>query len=195
MIQARDDAQVATVTPADNAGVKEGIVPLLLARCNSLLVQLSEFQKPSLLDSLVLQRSSKLRLMHFVQTTCKMAQRYLRPPAYPSSGSGGELAHQTAAAGSASNAPVSVDGKLNLSVLSIAQLSALQADAWGLKPGESQLLLSVLRLMELASDDSGLRDAAMQGLAGVLAEALATDPVPFAARWVGSEARGPSSIL
>lgn len=167
---------------ADNAGAKEGIAPLLLARCNSLLVQLSEYEKPTLVDSLVLQHSSKLRLLHFIQTTCKLAQHYLNPLPYPPTRL---LPHQTAGAAAANPSPVGPDGKLNLSALNPAQLAALQADAWGLTPGESQLVLSVLRLMELASDDSSLRDTAMQGLAGVLATALTADSVPFAARCAG----------
>jgi hypothetical protein len=70
---------------AGNAGSKEGIAPLLLARCNALLVQLSEFSSPSLVDSLVLQQSSKLRLLHFVHTSCRLAQQYLRPAPFPPS--------------------------------------------------------------------------------------------------------------
>lgn len=108
-----------------------------------------------------------------------MAQRYLKPLPYLASSSASTLPHQAA---TLNPAPVGPDGKLNLTALNPAQLAALQADAWRLKPGESQLILSVLRLMELASDDSNLRDTAMQGLAGVLAEALAADAVPFAAR-------------
>lgn len=51
-----------------------------------------------------------------------------------------------------------------------------------LRPGEAQLLLSLLRLLELAADDSGLREGAMEGLAGMLGAALAAHPVAFAAR-------------
>jgi hypothetical protein len=40
------------LSPADNVATNEAIVPLLLARCNSLLVQLSEFGKPPILDTL-----------------------------------------------------------------------------------------------------------------------------------------------
>lgn len=74
------------------------------------------------------------------------------------------------------------DGRLNLPALSSAAAAALQAEAAAAKPGEPQLLLSVLRLLELAADDSGLREVAMQGLGGVLGRALAADPVAFAAR-------------
>jgi hypothetical protein len=70
---------------AGNAGSKEGIAPLLLARCNALLVQLSEFNSPSLIDALVLQSSSKLRLLHFVHSSCRLAQQYLQPAPFPSS--------------------------------------------------------------------------------------------------------------
>jgi hypothetical protein len=74
------------------------------------------------------------------------------------------------------------DGRLNYAALSSAAVAALQAEASSSKPGEPQLVLSVLRLLELAADDSGLREGAMQGLAGVLGQALAADPVAFAAR-------------
>jgi hypothetical protein len=76
------------------------------------------------------------------------------------------------------------DGKLNYAALSSAAVAALQAEVSSSKPGEPQLVLSVLRLLELAADDSGLREGAMQGVAGVLGQALAADPVAFAARWV-----------
>jgi hypothetical protein len=68
-----------------NAGSKEGVAPLLLARCNALLVQLSEFSSPSLVDSLVLQQSSKLRLLRVVHTSCRLAQQYLQPARFPPS--------------------------------------------------------------------------------------------------------------
>lgn len=55
-------------------------------------------------------------------------------------------------------------------------------EATSRRPGEAQLLLSLLRLLELAADDSGLRENAMEGLAGVLGAALAAHPVAFAAR-------------
>jgi hypothetical protein len=55
-------------------------------------------------------------------------------------------------------------------------------EATVLRPGEAQLLLSLLRLLELAADDSGLREGAMEGLAGMLGAALAAHPVAFAAR-------------
>lgn len=61
--------------------------------------------------------------------------------------------------------------------------AALVDEATSLRPGEAQLLLSLLRLLELAADDSGLRENAMEGLAGVLGAALAAHPVAFAARW------------
>lgn len=62
--------------------------------------------------------------------------------------------------------------------------AALVAEATSRRPGEPQLLLSLLRLLELAADDSGLRESAMDGLAGVLGSALAAHPTAFAARWV-----------
>jgi hypothetical protein len=74
------------------------------------------------------------------------------------------------------------DGRLNYAALSSAAVAALQAEVANCKPGEPQLVLSVLRLLELAADDSGLREGAMQGLAGVMGQALAADPVAFAAR-------------
>lgn len=70
-------------------------------------------------------------------------------------------------------------GKLSLTR---AAKDALLAEATGLRPGEPQLLLSLLRLLELAADDSGLREATMEGLAGVMGQALASHPVVFAAR-------------
>jgi hypothetical protein len=60
--------------------------------------------------------------------------------------------------------------------------AALIEEATSLRPGETQLLLSLLRLLELAADDSGLREKAMNGVAGVLGAALAAHPVAFAAR-------------
>jgi hypothetical protein len=60
--------------------------------------------------------------------------------------------------------------------------AALVAEATSMRPGEAQLLLSLLRLLELAADDSGLREGAMEGLAGVLGAALAAHPLAFAAR-------------
>jgi inosine/xanthosine triphosphate pyrophosphatase family protein len=44
-----------------------------------------------------------------------------------------------------------------------------------------QNCLAVVRCVVL-DDDSGLREGAMQGLAGVMGQALAADPVAFAAR-------------
>jgi hypothetical protein len=55
-------------------------------------------------------------------------------------------------------------------------------EATGMKPGEPQLLLSLMRLFELAADDSGLREDAMEGLAGVMGQALAAHPIAFAER-------------
>jgi hypothetical protein len=60
--------------------------------------------------------------------------------------------------------------------------AALVAEATSRNPGEAQLLLSLLRLLELAADDSGLRESTMEGLAGVLGAALAAHPIAFAAR-------------
>jgi hypothetical protein len=60
--------------------------------------------------------------------------------------------------------------------------AALVDEATSMRPGEAQLLLSLLRLLELAADDSGLREGAMEALAGVLGAALAAHPVAFAAR-------------
>ena len=72
--------------------------------------------------------------------------------------------------------------------------AALVEEATSLRPGEAQLLLSLLRLLELAADDSGLRESAMEGLAGVLGAALAAHPVAFAARWVLGCARGRRTV-
>jgi hypothetical protein len=58
----------------------------------------------------------------------------------------------------------------------------LVAEATSRNPGESQLLLSLLRLFELTADDSGLRERTMEGLAGALGAALAAHPIAFAAR-------------
>lgn len=58
-------------------------MPLLLARCNSLLVQLSEFGKPPILDTLASTGPGKARLHLFVATACSMAQRYLSPAPFP----------------------------------------------------------------------------------------------------------------
>lgn len=55
-------------------------------------------------------------------------------------------------------------------------------EATSMRPGEPQLLLSLLRLLELAADDSALRGNAMEGVAGVLGAALAAHPLAFAAR-------------
>lgn len=60
--------------------------------------------------------------------------------------------------------------------------AALVMEATSRRPGEAQLLLSLLRLLELAADDSGLREGTMEGLAGVLGAALAAHPTAFAAR-------------
>lgn len=164
--------------PAGNAASKEGIAPLLLARCNALLVQLSEYSSPSLIDSLVLQQSSKQRLLHFINTSCRLAQHYLKPAPFPADY---KKPQQT-------QTPAEIqpllhpDGRLNHAALNPAALAALHAEGSGLKPGESQLILSALRLLELAADDSGLREGAMEALAGVLGQALAAEPVTFAAR-------------
>lgn len=58
-------------------------MPLLLARCNSLLVQLSEFGKPPILDTLASSGPGKARLHLFVATACSMAQRFLSPAPFP----------------------------------------------------------------------------------------------------------------
>jgi hypothetical protein len=68
---------------ADNVAANEAIVPLLLARCNSLLVQLSEFGKPPILDTLASTGPGKARLHLFVATACSMAQRFLSPAPFP----------------------------------------------------------------------------------------------------------------
>lgn len=67
----------------DNVASKEAIVPLLLARCNSLLVQLSEFKTPPLLDTLASTAPGKARLHLYVATACIMARRFLTPAAFP----------------------------------------------------------------------------------------------------------------
>lgn len=69
-------------------------------------------------------------------------------------------------------------------VLTAAAKEALLAEATGLTPGEPQLLLSLLRLFELAADDTGLREEAMEGLAAVMARALSAHMVAFAERCV-----------
>ena len=131
-------------------------MPLLLGRCFSMMVQLSEFQQPAFIDKLVLQPSSRARLQHFVATACRVAQDYLKPLQQPA----GPIDGSNEAAGAA----------------------ALAAEAAQLKPGEAQLLLSVLRLLELASDDSSLREVTMGPVGAVLAAALAAEPLLFRAR-------------
>lgn len=62
-------------------------MPLLLARCNSLLVQLSELgRKPAILDLLASSGPGKARLHLFVATACKLAQRFLSPALFPEDG-------------------------------------------------------------------------------------------------------------
>lgn len=58
-------------------------MPLLLARCNSLLVQLSEFGKPPILDTLASTGPGKARLHLFVATASSLAQRFLSPAPFP----------------------------------------------------------------------------------------------------------------
>lgn len=58
-------------------------MPLLLARCNSLLVQLSEFGKPPILDTLASCGPGKARLHLFVTTACSLAQRFFSPAPFP----------------------------------------------------------------------------------------------------------------
>eukprot|EP00775_Hariotina_reticulata_P004131 gene4132-4378_t len=145
----------------DNAASKEGIVPLLLGRCFSMMVQLSEFQQPALIDTLVLHDSSRARLQHFIATACGVAQHYFKP-----------LPKAAGPVDSSDDAAVA---------------AALAAEAGELKPGEAQLLLSVLRLLELASDDSNLREATMGPVAAVMAAALAAESVSFNARWCGGD--------
>lgn len=58
-------------------------MPLLLARCNSLLVQLSEFGKPPILDTLASCGPGKARLHLFVTTACSLAQRFFIPAPFP----------------------------------------------------------------------------------------------------------------
>jgi hypothetical protein len=71
-------------------------VPLLLARCNSLLVQLSELgSKPPILDTLASSGPGKARLHLFVATACKLAQRYLRPAPFPEDGGDVEAASRS----------------------------------------------------------------------------------------------------
>lgn len=47
----------------DNAGLSEGIAPLLVARSEALLAMLCEHDQPGLLDALVTKKGSKARLL------------------------------------------------------------------------------------------------------------------------------------
>jgi hypothetical protein len=75
-----------TSLAADNVAQNEAIVPLLLARCHSLLVQLASFHKPDILDILASTGPGKARLHKFVATACSLAQRFLRPAPFPEQG-------------------------------------------------------------------------------------------------------------
>lgn len=70
-------------------------MPLLLARCNSLLVQLSELGKPPILDTLASSGPGKARLHLFVATACKLAQRFLSPAPFPEDGGDVEAANRS----------------------------------------------------------------------------------------------------
>jgi hypothetical protein len=72
-----------SLPPTENAASREAIVPLLVARCNSLLVQLSEFRTPTVLDTLCASAPGKARMHYYIATACRLAQRTLSPVPFP----------------------------------------------------------------------------------------------------------------
>lgn len=70
-------------------------MPLLLARCHSLLVQLASYHKPDILDILASTGPGKARLHKFVATACSLAQRFLRPAPFPEQGEEEAVANTT----------------------------------------------------------------------------------------------------
>jgi hypothetical protein len=95
---------------ADNAASKEAIVPLLMARCNLLLVQLSEFRDPPIVDALCEAPDGTARLHHYVAVAARLAQRCLAPRHFPEEGVEERPNHTTGAhdRGLFASMPVSV---------------------------------------------------------------------------------------
>ena len=145
-------------------------MPLLVARCFCLLVVLCEHEQPGLLDTLVTRAASKGRLQHIVDAACQLLGAYMQRSLHWQSGDAGHGASAGGVGGASSSAGAAAAGGGRGS----------REDM--LMPGEAQLLLASLRLVELASDDSTLRERTMMMMARPVVALLGGDREVFEAK-------------